>query len=165
MQKQIFISLEELNMENNLRQATNSIVIIGTLKALDVKEGSKDGVKSISMTATISSKVGDQVHENKVNFFAKENSKLYKGYKTMATEYKVEKDREIKSNEEIDVNSVEWKVSNLKKYITDKTEEFTIIINGLHLLIHLHRPLKDQTTSKYHILFSFKMLSYSTRWQ
>lgn len=80
-------------MENNLRQATNSIVIIGLLKALDVKEGSKDGVKSISMTATISSKVGDQVHENKVNFFAKENSKLYKGYKTMATEYKVEKDR------------------------------------------------------------------------
>ena len=34
----------------------------------------------------------------------------------------------------------------------------TIIIYGLHLLIHLHRPLKDQTTSKYHLLFSFNML-------
>lgn len=75
------------------RQASNSVMIIGTLKALDVREGSKDGIKTISLTATVTSTVDNKVHENKVQFFAKENSKLYKGYKTMATEYKVEKDR------------------------------------------------------------------------
>lgn len=80
-------------MTEELRQGINTMVIIGTLKELEINEGQKDGIKSISLNATIASTVGDKVHENKINFYARENSKLYKGYKTMADEYAVGKDR------------------------------------------------------------------------
>lgn len=80
-------------MTEIMRQGTNSMLVIGTLKDLEVNEGVKDGVKSISLVATVTSKVKDKVHENKISFYAKESSKLYKGYKTMQEEYKAGKDR------------------------------------------------------------------------
>lgn len=79
----------------------------------------------------------EKIEQNPVNVDKQENIFL-------ESTDKVEKDREIKSNEEIDVNSVEWKVSNLKKYITDKTEEFTIIINGFSDAINSAQDSESQ---------------------
>ena len=75
------------------RQGDNKFIIIGTLKKIDASEISKDGQKAISLTLTVASKVGDKVHENKIQLYAKENSKLYKGYVTIKNEYKEGKDR------------------------------------------------------------------------
>lgn len=75
------------------RQGGNKFIIIGTLKKIDASEISKDGQKAISLTLTVTSKVGDKVHENKIQLYAKENSKLYKGYITVKNEYKEGKDR------------------------------------------------------------------------
>lgn len=71
-----------------LRQSTNKAVVIGTLKSKTCTRGSKDGVATINLSLVVSSKEGDRIHENKINFWAKENSKLYKGYDTVDKECK-----------------------------------------------------------------------------
>ena len=71
-----------------MRQAQNNLQLVGTLKTKEVKYGLTNGEPNISLSLTISSEVDGKIHENRVRFWAKESSKLYKSYKTVADEYK-----------------------------------------------------------------------------
>lgn len=80
----------------DLRQSTNRVRVIGTLKRMKVTEGtSKGGHPFISLDLVVQSKIDDKVMENKVSFWAKRSSKLASGYLTAANEYRtIEKDGE-----------------------------------------------------------------------
>lgn len=72
-----------------MRESKNQLTIIGTVKSKEVKEGyTMAGAATISVNLTIVSKVDGKIHENKVRLWAKETSKLAKGYHTVATKYK-----------------------------------------------------------------------------
>lgn len=79
-------------MENNLRQCYNSLSVVGTLKSKEVTYKNINGEPTISVELVIASKDGDKVHENKVRLWAKNTSKLYASYVTIANEYKTMKD-------------------------------------------------------------------------
>lgn len=73
----------------NLRQCQNSMTAVGTLKSKDVKYGStKNGDPYIAVDLKVVSNFGDKIHENKIQLWAKNTSKLYNSYKTVAEEYK-----------------------------------------------------------------------------
>ena len=73
----------------NLRQCYNALTVVGTLKSKEVKYGTTDnGDSTISLELTIVSNESDKIHENKIRFWAKNTSKLYNSYVTVANEYK-----------------------------------------------------------------------------
>lgn len=79
--------------QKQLRELQNNIRIVGTLKSVDleIKPNKKDPtVKQImgSITVITVDKVNNRVNEHELNLFAKESSKLYKGYLTIKNEYK-----------------------------------------------------------------------------
>lgn len=80
-----------------LKQCVNQLEIIGELKSKTVKRGvTKDGTPTISLDLVICSKVAEnKVNEVKVNLWAKQGSKLYAGYETIANEYKTRVDNEV----------------------------------------------------------------------
>lgn len=71
-----------------MKQSSNQLQIIGYLKSKEVKYGVTNGEATISLNLVISSEVDNRIHENRVRFWTKESSKLYKSYKTVADEYK-----------------------------------------------------------------------------
>lgn len=85
-----------------LRQGFNSVTLVGTLKDKVVKEGVNDmGEKTLSLMLEVEHKENDRVHNNKVNLWAKESGKLYKGYRTVADEYVVGERVKIKGSLEL----------------------------------------------------------------
>lgn len=79
--------------EQQLREMQNDIRITGTLKSVDleVKPNKKDPkVKQImgSITVMVEDPINNRVHEHEINLFAKETSKLFKGYNTVKNEYR-----------------------------------------------------------------------------
>lgn len=72
-----------------MRECENKLSIIGTLKSKNVRKAVKDGVNTISVDLVVQSKIGEnKLNEIKVGFYAKEGSKLYTSYTTIANEYK-----------------------------------------------------------------------------
>lgn len=83
--------------QKKLRELQNNIRIIGTLKSVDleVKPNKKDPtVKQIigSITVMVEDHKKNVVHEHDVNIFAKQSSKLYKGYVTIMNDFKAADD-------------------------------------------------------------------------
>lgn len=77
--------------QRKLRELTNAVRITGTLKEmnLEVKPNKKDPtVKQIQGNIVVLSVVDGKVNEHRVELFAKETSKLFKGYETVKNEYK-----------------------------------------------------------------------------
>lgn len=77
--------------QKKLKELTNSIRITGILKEnnLEIKPNKKDpSVRQIMGNIVILSVVGDKVNEHRVELFAKESSKLFKGYETIMKECK-----------------------------------------------------------------------------
>lgn len=79
--------------QKKLRELANDIRIVGTLKSVDleVKPNKKEpNVKQImgSITIMVEDPAANLVHEHEVNLFAKETSKLYKGYVTIMNDFK-----------------------------------------------------------------------------
>ena len=73
----------------NLRQCFNSMTVVGTLKSKEVKFGTTtNGDSTISLDLTVVSMDGGKIHENKIRLWAKNTSKLYNSYVTVANEYK-----------------------------------------------------------------------------
>lgn len=83
-------------MENKaitLRESVNNMVVVGKLKSKEFKYGSKDGISTIGVTLKVltTEKLADdteRVHENTIRLWAKQTSKLYSSYVTVANEYK-----------------------------------------------------------------------------
>lgn len=72
-----------------MRECKNNLSIVGTLKSKNVRRNTKDGVNTISVDIVVQSKTADnKINEVRVGFFAKEGSKLYNSYTTIANEYK-----------------------------------------------------------------------------
>ena len=81
-----------------MREAKNQLTIIGTLKSKEVINGvTAAGAETITVNLTIISETDGKIHENKVKLWAKETSKLAKGYHTVANEYKTT-DKDGKEN-------------------------------------------------------------------
>lgn len=106
-----------------MRECKNQMTIVGTLKSKKVETGtSKGGHPYISMELVVVSKDGDKIHENRVSFWAKESSKLAKGYHTVKEEYKsIEQDGEeaadrIKITGSIEMNEYVSKDGELKTF-------------------------------------------------
>lgn len=73
----------------NLRQCFNALTVVGTLKSKDVKFGTtSNGDSTISIDLIVVSNDADKVHENRVKLWAKNTSKLYNSYVTIANDYK-----------------------------------------------------------------------------
>ena len=78
----------------NLREGINNMVVVGKLKSKEVKYGTaQDGTGTISVALKVltTEKVSDteeRVHENTIRLWAKQTSKLYTSYSTVANEYK-----------------------------------------------------------------------------
>lgn len=77
----------------NLREGVNNMVVVGKLKSKEVKYGTaQDGTGTISVALKVltTEKVADEerVHENTIRLWAKQTSKLYTSYSTVANEYK-----------------------------------------------------------------------------
>lgn len=73
----------------NLRQCFNALTVIGTLKSKNVTFGTTaNGESTISIDLIVVSNDADKVHENRVKLWAKNTSKLYNSYVTVANEYK-----------------------------------------------------------------------------
>lgn len=79
-------------MENNemLRQLTNTVEIIGTLKSKDieVKTSKRTGAEYVSGKLEVICKIGNRIHEIPVSVFVMKSSKLYKGIETVSQQYK-----------------------------------------------------------------------------
>lgn len=76
-------------MNQNLRQCFNSLTVVGTLKSKEVKFGTTaNGDSTISLDLIVASNDVDKVHENRIRLWAKNTSKLYNSYVTVANEYK-----------------------------------------------------------------------------
>lgn len=76
-------------MNQNLRQCFNSLTVVGTLKSKEVKFGTTaNGDSTISLDLIVVSNDVDKVHENRIRLWAKNTSKLYNSYVTVANEYK-----------------------------------------------------------------------------
>lgn len=80
-----------------MRECQNQLEIIGELKSKTVKRAAtKDGVPTIALDLVVSSKIAeDKINEVKVSLWAKQGSKLYSGYETIANEYKTKVDNEV----------------------------------------------------------------------
>lgn len=93
-----------------LKQCTNQLELIGELKSKTVKRATnKEGIPTIAIDLIVLSKINeDKVNEVKVSLWAKQGSKLYAGYETVANEYKTKVDNEvgdrIKVSGNIDLN-------------------------------------------------------------
>lgn len=79
--------------QKTLPELQNDIRIVGTLKSVDLKidKNKKDpNVKQImgTITVMVEDKLNNRVNEHEINLFAKDSSKLYKGYVTIKNEYK-----------------------------------------------------------------------------
>lgn len=79
--------------QKKLKELGNNIRVTGTLKAVDleVKPNKKDPtVRQImgSITVMVEDKKNNRIHEHEINLFAKESSKLFKGYNTVRTDFK-----------------------------------------------------------------------------
>lgn len=73
-----------------MRQGRNQSVIIGVIKEKDVNYYyNTDGTLSISIELTIESVFDGKIHTNRIRFFTKETTKLYKGYIKVANDYNV----------------------------------------------------------------------------
>ena len=81
-------------MENKeLRQLENSVEIVGTLKAKNLKMAtSKKGRDYVSGNLIVQSEIGDKIHEHRVSVFMMKDSKLFKGIETVSKEYKAIED-------------------------------------------------------------------------
>ncbi|HAU85147.1 MAG TPA: hypothetical protein DCW90_06490 [Lachnospiraceae bacterium] len=76
-----------------MRQSTNQLTVIGKLKRKEVKFGTTtNGDNTITVDLVVTSEFENKVHENKIRLWSKESSKLYKGYETVAREYKTEEE-------------------------------------------------------------------------
>lgn len=89
----------------NLRESINNLVVVGKLKSKEVKYGSKEGIGTISLALKVltTEKLADnseRVHENTIRFWAKQTSKLYSSYVTVANDYKT---IEVNGEENADV--------------------------------------------------------------
>lgn len=72
-----------------MREAQNKLTIVGTLKDKKVKYGTtKAGDAYISVDLTVQSEEQGKINVHKVNLWAKQSSKLAKGFNTVAEEYK-----------------------------------------------------------------------------
>lgn len=72
-----------------MRECVNQLSIVGILKSKTVKRAVRDGVNTISLELVVQSQLSeDKINEVKVGFYAKEGSKLYNSYNTIANEYK-----------------------------------------------------------------------------
>lgn len=106
-----------------LRQCYNVLTVIGTLKSKEVKYGTtSNGDQTISIELLVVSNYEDKVNEVKVRLWAKNTSKLYNSYVTIANEYKTindngaeEADR-IKATGSLDMN--EYYSTNSSSLIT-----------------------------------------------
>lgn len=79
-----------------MRECQNSISLIGRVKSKTVKRGAIEGVPTISLELVIQSKKDEnKINETKVNFFAKNSSKLYGGYETLAKELRTDAENGI----------------------------------------------------------------------
>lgn len=73
----------------NLRELTNTVEIVGTLKSKDLQvKLSKAGNTYMSGSLVILSKFDGKLQEQKVKVFIMESSKLFKGIETVKNEYK-----------------------------------------------------------------------------
>lgn len=82
-----------MSEQKKLHELANNVRIVGTLKEvnLEVKPNKNDPkVKQImgTIVVLVEDKENNCVHEHEVNLFAKDSSKLYKGYVTIMNEYK-----------------------------------------------------------------------------
>lgn len=72
-----------------MRESQNKLTIVGTLRDKKVNYGiTKAGDNYISIDLTIESEEQGRISVNKVNLWAKQTSKLAKGFNTVAEEYK-----------------------------------------------------------------------------
>ena len=72
-----------------MRESQNKLTIVGTLRDKKVNYGvTKAGDNYISVDLTIESEENGKVSANKVNLWAKQTSKLAKGFNTVAEEYR-----------------------------------------------------------------------------
>lgn len=74
-----------------LPELANSVKVVGTLKEvnLEIKPNKKDpSVKQIMGDIVVTVVDGQRINEHRVNLFAKETGKLFKGYKTIKDTYK-----------------------------------------------------------------------------
>lgn len=72
-----------------MKQSINNAVVVGLLKSKEVRYGQNKNGDYISLKLTIESKLADdKVNVQRVECFAAATSKLYKGFQTVANEYK-----------------------------------------------------------------------------
>lgn len=116
-------------MTNKLPQLSNTVEIVGTLKAMDLKvlEGKVSKKKYVKGKVTVVSKSGNRVHEHVIEIFQMEKNKkgevtkLFKGIQTMMAEYKSidthgEAADRIKVTGEVDINEYYGKDDELKSF-------------------------------------------------
>lgn len=88
----------------NLRQCFNSLTVVGTLKSKEVRFGTtSNGDSTISIDLVVVSNDADKVHENKIKLWAKNTSKLYNSYATVANEYKTIAEHGVENADRIKV--------------------------------------------------------------
>lgn len=126
-----------------LRQCYNALTVVGTLKSKEVKYGTTaNGDQTISIELLVVSNDEERINESRVKLWAKNTSKLYNSYVTIANEYKTiddngadEADR-IKVLGSLEMN--EYYSTNLSALVTRNALK-GVFVN------RLDKDLKDET--------------------
>lgn len=104
-----------------LREGINNMVVVGKLKSKEVKYGNaSDGTPTISvnlkvLTTEKASETEEKVHENTIRLWAKQTSKLYTSYATVANEYRT---IEVNGEENADIVRITGSLE-MNEYVKD----------------------------------------------
>lgn len=126
-----------------LREGVNNMVVVGKIKSKEVKYGTyTDGTGTISVALKVltTEKVGeeDRVHENTIRLWAKQTSKLYTSYATVANEYKT-----IEANGEANADVVRITGSlEMNEYVKDSELKTSNNLRGVFV-----NRVNDPTTA------------------
>lgn len=125
----------------DLRQCFNALTVVGTLKSKEVNYGVSNGNQSISLTLVVASNDGERVHENRIRLWAKNTSKLYSSYVTVANEYKTIDDNGKDNADRVKITgSLE-----MNEYFSSTANELKTFNNLRGVFVNrLDKDLKDE---------------------
>ena len=122
-----------------MRQSENKMIIVGTVKSKNVRTGNIGGTPTISLDVVVQSKIEDRINEVRVNFFAKEGSKLYAMYKICADELMTIKDNG---------NGTKVKITGSIEQNDFVSKENSLISNNRFKGLFINRLAEEDTTKE-----------------
>lgn len=160
-----------------LRQLTNTVEIIGTLKSKDLEEKtSRAGNNYMSGSIIVTSKFDNKIQEIKIKVFIMKTSKLFKGIEKVKDEYKTIEDHgeeadRIRVSGEIDYQQFYNSTGNLNEYnevkgvfftrLTDENDQPDKALASLDVVVQGFEPVldKDQLPTG-----DYKVKGFSVAW-